>query len=66
MVPLDYNNLFGIWFGKNIPCATDIVWGVKGDRQRQGNGMGYPGAGGWETIIVGYQIVGGSKGIAIK
>ena len=30
--------------------------------------MGYPGAGGWETVV-GYQIVGGgdgSKGVAVK
>ena len=37
-------------------------------RQRQWDGMGYPGAGKLETVI-GYQIVGdgyGSKGLAIK
>ena len=43
-------------------------WGVRGGRQRQGDGLGYPGAGGWETVV-GYQMVGdgnGSKGIVIK
>jgi hypothetical protein len=43
-------------------------WGVRWGRQSQGDGLGYPGAGGWETVVE-YQIVGdgdGSKGIAIK
>ena len=44
-----------------IPIKCDVLHVLH-------DGMGYPGAGGWETVV-GYQIVGGgdgSKGVAVK